>query len=151
MSTNCVFLVSDLESIRRNPSDLQSIMYRIMVDTTHLCSISYQNTPDCQSWTAHRVKILIQVGLQTESLHMFRYKEAFLDINQFIRDLFVILSSLNASHNNVVFPCLLSGSCDCMDFTRRMCDLNMIYDARMRGESIYFYLNICKWIMQILC
>ena len=32
---------------------------------------------------------------------MFRYKEAFLDINQFIRDLFVILSSLNASHNNV--------------------------------------------------
>ena len=82
---------------------------------------------------------------------MFRYKEAFLDINQFIRDLFVILSSLNASHNNVVFPCLLSGSCGCMDFTRRMCDLNMIYDARMRGESIYFYLNICKWIMQILC
>ena len=48
--------------------------------------------------TAHTVRIQIQVGLQT---YMFRYKEAFLDINQFIRDLFVILSSLNASHNNV--------------------------------------------------
>ena len=72
-----------------------------MSDTTHLCSISYQDTPDCPYSEDINTSRSLDFQLYT---YMFRYKEAFLDINQFIRDLFVILSSLNASHNNVEVP-----------------------------------------------